>query len=381
MKKKHLLILFALLLSFVLVLSACGTADEDDSANPADDNTETEGTDETTNEGTEEQAEDTNFKVGMVTDTGGVDDKSFNQSAWEGLNAFGEANGLVEKENFDYVQSSSDADYSPNLNRLVQQDYNLIYGIGFLLMESVTKVAEQNPDTNFAIVDETIEGDNVVSIRFKEHQGSFLVGVAAAMKTKSKKVGFVGGVESELIKKFETGFEAGVKSVDPSIEVVAQYAESFGDATKGKAIAAGMYNSGADVIYHASGGTGNGVFNEAKDIKNADEDAYVWVIGVDRDQHEEGAIGDTNVTLTSMLKRVDVAVQNVTQQAYEGEFPGGETLEFGLEDDAIGIAETNEEAYTAEIDEKVQEFKQSILDGEIDVPSTDEELEAYLADL
>ncbi|WP_186577413.1 BMP family lipoprotein [Aquibacillus kalidii] len=378
MKKNRFLLLLTLLLAVGLVLSACGSSEEGDNASDkSTDNGGTEGTDE----GTENTEEASDIKVGMVTDIGGVDDKSFNQSAWEGLQAFASENGLSKGQGIDYVQSEKDADYLPNLTRLVQQDYDVVYGIGYLLAPAVEKVAEQNPDTNFAIVDSVVEADNVASITFQEHQGSFLVGVAAALKTESKKVGFVGGVEGELIKKFEAGFIAGVKSVDPSIDVTVQYADSFGAPDKGKAIAANMYNSGVDVIYHSSGGTGNGVFAQAKDIKNANPDAYVWVIGVDRDQYEEGAIGDTNVTLTSMLKRVDVAVKTVAQQAADGEFPGGEILAFGIKEDGIGVADTNKEAYTDEIDKVVQEYKEKILNGEVTVPSTDEELKTYLESL
>ncbi|MDC3416341.1 BMP family protein [Aquibacillus sp. 3ASR75-54] len=376
MKKNRFLLLIGLLLSLSFVLVACGTADnEEDTATDTEDQgqaNEGEATDD-------EAASD--FSVGMVTDVGGVDDKSFNQSAWEGLQAFGEENGMEKGKGFDYAQSDANADYMPNLNRLVQQNYNLIYGIGYKLAEDLGKVAKQNPDTNFAIIDSVVEGENVASITFKEHQGSFLVGVAAALKSESGKVGFVGGEESPLIKKFETGFRAGVAAVDPSIEVNVQYAESFADATKGKAIASNMYNSGIDVIYHASGATGNGVFSQAKDIKNGNPDANVWVIGVDRDQYEEGEIGDANVTLTSMIKRVDVAVQSVSKQALQGEFPGGETLEFGIEQDGVGVAKTNEEAYTAEIDAAVEEWKQKIVDGEIEVPSTEEELTTFLESL
>lgn len=361
----------ALSTAAVLTLAACGTSEE-----PAP----TEGGEAApTEEGTTEEASD--FSVAMVTDIGGVDDKSFNQSAWEGLKAFGAENGLEEGQGFSYAQSERDSDYLPNLNRLVQQGNDLVFGIGYLLAPAITDVASQNPETNFAIVDSVVEADNVASITFQEHQGSFLVGVAAALKSESGKVGFIGGEEGELIKKFETGFTAGVKSVDPSIEVTTQYADSFGAPDKGKAIAASMYNGGIDVIYHASGGTGNGVFAQAKDIKNADPDAYVWVIGVDRDQYEEGAIGDTNITLTSMVKRVDIAVQDVTEQALAGEFPGGEILSFGIEDDGVAVAKTNEEAYTAEIDAVVEEWKQKILNGEVEVPSTDETLEAYLESL
>ncbi|MBM7572085.1 BMP family lipoprotein [Aquibacillus albus] len=380
MKKNHFLLLIGLLFSIAFVLGACGAAEEEDNANNVDE-TENGNAEEGADEGTDEATETADFSVAMVTDVGGVDDKSFNQSAWEGIQAFGEENGLSKGEGFDYAQSDADADYMPNLNRLIQQDYNLIFGIGYKLADALGQVAGQNPDTNFAIIDSVVEGDNVASVTFKEQQGSFLVGVAAALKSESGQVGFVGGEESELIKRFEIGYRAGVAAVDPDIEVDVQYADSFAAIDKGKAIASDMYNGGIDVIYHASGATGNGVFAQAKDIKNSDPDANVWVIGVDRDQYEEGQIGDTNVTLTSMLKRVDVAVQTVSQQALEGEFPGGELLALGIEDDAVGVAKTNEEAYTDEIDSTVEEWKQKILDGEVEVPSTEEDLASYLDSL
>ena len=266
------------------------------------------------------------------------------------LQAFGEENGYGKREGFDYSQSESDADYTTNLNRLVREDYNLIFGIGYNCSLLSRKLLLNTQIQISAIVDSVAKkSDNIASITFKEHQGSFLAGVAAAMKTKSNKVGFVGGVDGDLINKFEAGYVAGVKSVNPDIDVDVQYAESFAAADKGKLIASNMYSKGIDVIYHASGATGNGVFAQAKDIKKNNPDKDVWVIGVDRDQYDEGQIGDNNVTLTSMVKRVDVAVQDVANQAMEGNFPGGEVLEYGLDDDAISIARTNEEALTDDI--------------------------------
>jgi basic membrane protein A len=373
LKKNQLFLILALLLATVMVLGACGTSDDEDTS---DDNA-TEDTDSTDLD--EEGSAD--FSVAMVTDVGGVDDRSFNQSAWEGIVAFGEEHGLVEKEDYDYAQSDQDADFLPNLNRLVQQDYDLVFGVGFKLQAAIEEIAAQNPDTYFSIIDSVVDADNVASITFAEEQGSFLVGVAAALKTETNHVGFVGGEESGLIKRFETGFVAGVKSVNPDIKVDIDYAESFADASRGRAIASNMYSSGVDVIYHASGDTGNGVFSEAKDIINSDPDAGVWVIGVDRDQYDEGQIGDKNVTLTSMIKRVDVSVQLLANRALAEDFPGGEILTFGIEDDAIGVADTNEAAYTADIAEAVEEWKQLILDGDVVVPETDEELVAYLETL
>ncbi|PAV30059.1 BMP family ABC transporter substrate-binding protein [Virgibacillus profundi] len=369
MKNRKFILLFALLLSLGIILAACGSGGSDEESGDTDSGSDNETSDEEAS---------TDFSAAMVTDIGGVDDKSFNQSSWEGLKAWGEEHGLSKGNGINYAQSDEKADYIPNLNRLIRDEYDLIFGIGFELKEDLQKVADQYPDTKFALVDDTIEADNGVSITFKEHQGSFLVGVAAAKKTNTNKLGFVGGIDSPLINKFESGFIAGAKSVNPDIEVEVDYAESFGDAAKGKIIASTMYNNDIDIIFHAAGGTGNGVFNEAKDLKQNDPEREIWVIGVDRDQHEEGQIGDHNVTLTSMIKRVDVAVQDVANQAMNGDFPGGGLLEYGLEEDAISFATTNEEAMTEDIISEVEEWQEKIASGELEVPQTREETEAFV---
>ncbi|WP_067838888.1 BMP family lipoprotein [Amphibacillus sediminis] len=370
------MLILALLLAAVMVLGACGTSNGDDNDQDTND-TDTEQT-EGAGDDTEDKAD---FSLAMVTDEGGVDDRSFNQSAWEGIQAFGAEHGLERNAGYDYAQSDNAADFLPNLNLLVQQDYDLIFGVGFALKDAIEEVAGNFPETNFGIIDEVAEGDNVASITFAEEQGSFLVGVAAALKTETNQVGFIGGVESELIKRFETGFYAGVKAVDPNIEVRVDYAESFSDDAMGRSIANNMYSNGIDVIYHAAGGVGLGVFSEARNRVENDPDANVWVIGVDRDQYEEGQQGDHNVTLTSMVKRVDVAVQEVAAMQLAGNFPGGEQIVFGLEDDAIAVADTNTEAFTDEIAAAVQEWQQKILNGEIVIPQTDDELEEYLESL
>ncbi len=359
MKKRKFGLALSLVLAAGTILGACGNSEE------------------SSNEG---DSEKDNFTVAMVTDTGGVDDKSFNQSAWEGLQAFGEENGLEKgKDGYNYLQSESDADYTTNLNQLVRQDFDVIYGIGFLLESAVKEAAEQNPDSNFAIVDSVVDADNVASITFKEHEGSFLVGVIAGLQSKSNKIGFVGGVESELIKKFEIGFRAGVESVNPDADVQVKYTGSFSDASLGKATAEAMYKSGTDIIYHAAGATGNGVFTEAKNIKKNDPDKEVWVIGVDKDQSAEGAIDgtDLNVTLTSMVKRVDLAVKQVATEAKEGNFPGGEIVEFGLDADGVDIAPTTDNL-SEDMIKSVDEYKEKIKNGEIKVPATDKELEEFL---
>ncbi|MCP8969056.1 BMP family lipoprotein [Ectobacillus ponti] len=359
MKKKAGLLL-SLTLAASTILGACGNADKNTADNKSGGDTKKAGS----------------FKVGMVTDTGGVDDKSFNQSAWEGLKKFGGDNSLKENEGYRYLQSEKEADYLPNLTKFAESNYNLTYGIGFLMADAVGKVADQFPKNNFAIVDMVVDKKNVASITFSENEGSFLVGVVAALTTKSNKVGFIGGVESDLIKKFEYGFKAGVASVNPSIQVVSQYAGDFNKPEKGTQLASTMYGQGVDVIYHAAGGTGNGVFTEAKNRKKKGEN--VWVIGVDRDQHQEGM--PENVTLTSMVKRVDVAVEQVSKQAMEGNFPAGKVVTFGLKENGVGIAPTTDNVSKDAL-AKVDEFQKKILAGELKVPATEADYKTFEASL
>lgn len=341
------------------MLAACGSDEDTSSTDTGNGGEGGEGTEETSD-----------FSVAMVTDVGGVDDKSFNQSAWEGLQKFGEENGLEKGDGgFDYLQSQSDADYNTNLNNLIRRDFDVVFGIGFLMEGAVAEIAAQQPDAQIAIIDAVVEADNVASVLFKEQEGAFLAGVAAALMTETGKVGFVGGMDIPVIERFEAGFLAGVEAAKPDVEVDVQYTGAFDKAELGKTTANRMYQGGADIIFHAAGGTGNGVFTEAKERKEADADANVWVIGVDSDQYDEGQVGDANITLTSVLKRVDNAVFNISKQAMDGEFPGGETVVYGLADDGIDLADSRG-AIPEDIMTQIEEFKQQIIDGDITVPET-----------
>lgn len=338
------------------MLAACGS-EEDTSTG------ETGGGEE----GTEEAAD---FSVAMVTDVGGVDDKSFNQSAWEGIQQFGEENGLEKGDGgFDYLQSASDADYNTNLNNLIRRDFDVVYGIGFLMEGAVAEIAEQQPEAQIAIIDAVVDAPNVASVLFKEQEGAFLAGVAAALMTETDKIGFVGGMEIPVIERFEAGFLEGVATVNDAIEVDVQYTGAFDKAELGKTTANRMYSAGADIIFHAAGGTGNGVFTEAKERKEADPEANVWVIGVDADQYDEGQTGDANVTLTSVLKRVDTAVINISEQAMNGEFPGGETITYGLSDEGVGLADSRG-AIPEDVMTQIEDYQQQVIDGDIVVPDT-----------
>lgn len=298
-------------------------------------------------------------KIGMVTDIGGVNDKSFNQSAWEGLQQLKKSTGANVKN----LESKSDADYTPNLNQFVKDGYNLTWGIGFLMGDALKTVATQNPNAKLAIIDNVVEAPNVESVTFSEQEGAYLVGVVAGLTTKSNKIGFVGGIDIPVIKRFEAGFVAGVKAVNPNAKIQINYTGAFDKPDLGKAAAATIYNDGADIIFHAAGSTGNGVFNEAKD--RAKNGKKVWVIGVDKDQSLE--FGD-EVTLTSMLKRVDNAVARVSKDVIDNKFQGGQVVTLGLKDDGVGLPETSKKNVTADILKKVDEYKAKIISGEIKVP-------------
>ncbi len=356
MKKRK----FGLVLSSVLaasaILGACGAKEE----KPAKENENA-----SSGENNSEEA----FSIAMVTDVGGVDDKSFNQSAWEGVKAYGKEHDLSRGEGgFDYLQSKTDADYETNLNNLIRRNFDLVFGIGFMMADAVEAVAADNPDNHFALIDAEVEADNVVNVMFKEQEGAFLAGVAAAKMTKTGKIGFVGGVDIPVINRFEAGFLAGAKAVNPDIEIQDKYTGAFDKADLGKITANSMYSSGVDIIFHAAGATGNGVFSEAKERKAKDPNANVWVIGVDADQYEEGKVDDkTNITLTSMLKGVNTAVVDISNKAKNGKFPGGETLTYGLAEDGVKLADSRG-AIPADVQAVIDEYKEKIASGEIVVP-------------
>jgi len=363
MKKAKFIGISLVALSSVLLLAACGGK-------------------KSTTSSTASSSSSSNHSVALVTDIGGVDDRSFNQSAWEGLQEWGKKHDIKRGTGgYDYIQSDDATQYTTNVSGAVQNGFKTIFGIGYLLQPAIKEAAAQNPNVQFAIIDSTIDADNVVSATFKDNEAAFLAGIAAAETTKTNKVGFIGGEEGVVIDRFQAGFEQGVadtaKKLGKIITVDSQYAASFGDPAKGKALAASMYQDGADIIFHASGGTGAGVFQEAKAINSqlneADLDSKkVWVIGVDSDQADQGKYTtkdgkDDNFTLASTLKGVGAAVEDISTRALEGKFPGGEHLEYGLKDGGVDITDgyLSDDAKSA-----IKEAKQEIIDGKIEVPET-----------
>lgn len=311
------------------------------------------------------------IRVAMVTDTGGVHDNSFNQSAWEGLQRLQKDTGIKVQ----YTESHKKEDYQPNINGFVKDKWDLTWGIGFLMAEDISKTATQNPNAKLAIVDSNLDGKipaNVTAVTFKEEEGSFLMGVIAGLSTKTNKVGFIGGMEFPLIQKFENGFKAGVATVNPAAQVSVAYAGDFNAADKGKVLASTMYQQGADIIFHAAGATGNGVFTEAKERGKG-----FWVIGVDRDQSD---LAPDN-TLSSMIKRVDNAVYQISKDLSEGKWNGGKEVVLGLKENGIDYAPTTSKNTSADVIKQVDDFKKKIIAGEIKVPKTAAEFETYKASL
>lgn len=299
----------------------------------------------------------------LVTDGGSIDDKSFNQSAWEGLEAWGKENKLEKGVNgYNYAQSNSDADFTPNINKLIKAKYSTIFGIGYKLAPAIKKTAKQNPKTNFVIIDDVVSGKNVASVTFKSEQSSFLAGVAAAETTKTNKVGFLGGVKSDVITTFEKGFIQGVHAVNPKITVDVKYAGSFTKADLGQSMATAMYNNGEDVIFHAAGGTGAGAFTAAKNlVKNGKK---VWVIGVDQDQKADGAYKGGNVTLASAVKEVGNAAKDIANKAMKDKFPGGKIVTYDLKSKGVDLVNDNMSDSAWKV---VQQYKQKIIKGDLTV--------------
>jgi basic membrane protein A and related proteins len=307
------------------------------------------------------------FKIGLVTDLGGIDDKSFNQSTWEGVVRFAKSKGLVQGTDYKYLQSSAEADYVPNLSTFADEKLNLIVAPGFLFEKAMGEVADKYPQQKLLVIDTVVQKPNVVSAVFAEHEGSYLVGVAAGLKAKADGktiLGFIGGMQFPLIERFQAGFEQGVKAVFPEARILVDYAGDFGAPDKGQALAQKQYNAGAYIIFHAAGGTGNGMIKEAKE--RSEKGDMRWAIGVDKDQYSDGMYGTKSAVLTSMMKRVDVAAESVAQMTFDGQFPGGTVMVFSLKNNGVGIPDTNPNL-SAAIVATVKEYAQKISAGTLTV--------------
>ncbi len=345
--KKILALMLALCMVFALC--ACGSSEpaaEDAAEAPAEDAAAEAPAEE-------EAAPAEKVRIGMVTDVGGVNDQSFNQTSWEGLQA-------LDPEVFEvnYLESKTDADYQTNINTFIDEGYDLIICVGYMLADATREAAEANPDQLFAIIDDsTIDLPNVACLMFAQEQASYLVGLVAGSVTESKIVGYVQGMVSDSMNLFGIGYITGVLEACPDAQVLQYNVNNFGDIAGGSTAAKDMITKGADVIYHAAGGSGIGV------ISACDEEG-IWAIGVDTDQ---ASLAPDHV-LTSAMKRVDVASQDISKAVAEGNFTAGVHM-YDLSNGGVDLAPTRDHI-PAEVLETVEAAKTAIINGEKSVPTS-----------
>ena len=329
--KKILAMILALAMCFSLV--ACGG-----------------GSDDAANDG------EVKIKIGMVTDTGGVNDQSFNQTTWEGLQALVKEDPTFEVA---HLVSKTEADYDTNIQTFIDDGYDLVICTGFALADATRKAAEANPDQKFAILDDATNADlpNVCCLMFAQEQASYLVGVAAGMMTESNTIGYVQGMVFDTMNLFGIGFIEGVKAANPDAEVLQYNANSFGDAASGATAVKNFVTQGADVVYHAAGATGAGVIT-------ACQENGIYAIGVDCDQSYLAP----ETVITSAMKRVDIAAQDICKAVKDGSFAGG-VKTYDITNGGVDIAPT-QDLLPAEVIEAVEAAKAGMLDGSIVVPTT-----------
>ncbi len=352
--------ILALMLVFALVVVmavGCGGAEEPEDTNNGDPGTEAPSID---------------FKAAMVTDVGGLGDKTFNDMSYEGLLRAESELGVEVRA----LESNEIADYEPNIDQLANADYDVIFTVGFLMTDTTMKKAPEYPDVVFGGIDQFFEApeSNVVGLLFKENEAAYLAGVVAGLATldaelddrinEDNVIAFIGGMDIPPVEKFEVGFIAGAKSVNPDVDVVSLYAGSFDDQAKGKELALSAIDQGADVVFAAAGLTGLGSIT-------ACQERGALFIGVDADQYET-VPGSGDVMLTSAIKRVDVAVFETIKSVVEGTFAGAENREFGLADEGVDLAPFHdfEDAVSQEIRDAIEAARAAVLDGSVVVPAT-----------
>jgi len=314
--------------------------------------------------------------IRLLTDATGIDDKSFNAAAWRGiLEYYGDTwqNQKQRGKFYEVVAAQTQDMYIPNIRQATDEGYDLIVTTGFTWADALDTVAKQNPNQRYMIVDvDWLSLPNVMQAAYAEHEGSYLVGVATALKAKADGIanprfGFIGGVPGAVITKFEVGYVQGILSIFPKAQIVDYYANDWGRPDLAKTQAKNWYDSGVYAIYSAAGGTGNGTIAQAKEYRL--EGRNVWAIGVDSDQHEEGLYSATeSAVLTSMLKRVETSLIYALRAVQNNAFRG-EVIIFDLKAEGVGYSSTNS-AMTADIRNELERVKQQIISGQIKIAAT-----------
>ncbi len=351
---------------------------EDEEAHEHEDEEAHEHEDEEDEEAHEHEDEMTDISVGLVFDIGGRGDQSFNDSAAAGIERAAAELGIT----FTEASPEPDGSNRGELLQLAADAHDIVIGVGFLFEGDAAAVGAENPDTKFGVVDSAMMnwgadppapyGDNIAGLVFAEHEGSFLVGAAAALKSQTGTIGFIGGVANVggLIERFEAGFNAGARTVNPDIEIIGDYIteapdfDGFNAPDRAKEIALAMYEDGADIVYHAAGGSGAGLFQAALEQSEA-TGSKVWAIGVDSDQYHTADAGVRDYILTSMLKRVDVSIFEMIRSVVDGTMQPGPTA-YDLSVDGVGYSTSG--GFVDDIADQLDSLKAQIVSGEITVP-------------
>lgn len=300
------------------------------------------------------------LSVGIVLGEGSINDQSFNQSTWEGLKKAEKDFGIHVK----YLESKQKSDYIQNIETLVDEDMDLIIGVGYQLKDSIKDAAGSYPDQKFALMDETYDKipENVVPVTFKEQEAAYLAGVIAANMTKTKNVGFIGGLPAPGVVKYQYGFKYGVESANKDVKISEQYANSFSDQAKGKSIAKQMYAGNVDLILSAAGDAGTGAIEAAKENNKL-------AIGADRDQSD---LAPENV-ITSAIKKLNVASYDLAKELVEGKYKGGVEKVYGLKEGAVGMADNSDKHIPENVMKIVEKESEKVKNGEIKVPKNEAE--------
>jgi len=342
MKFKKIVSLSASLVMCASMITGCSTKSENEGASKTSD-----------------------ISVGIVLGEGSINDQSFNQATWEGLQKAKEDFGIEVK----YLESKNEAEYIPNIETLIDEDMDLIIGVGYQLKDSIQSSAENYPERKFAILDETYENipANVIPVVFNEQESAYLTGIIAAKMSKTNKVGFIGGLPAPSVVRYQYGYKYGAETTNKDVEVYEQYANTFTDQAKGKAIAKQMHASGVDVIIGAAGDCGTGAIEAAKENNK-------YAIGGDRDQRD---LAPDNV-IVSALKKLNVASYSLAKMIVEDTFEGGVEKVYGLKEGGVGLPDDLDRLIPQDVVDYVTEQAKKVVSGEIKVPKNEEEYNALM---
>ncbi len=317
------------------------------------------------------------IEVGLVIGTNGIDDGAFNQNTWEGIVDFFKDNNIPEDNTY-YVHSFKEDEYLTNLIKYAEKKPDVIVAPGYYFVEPLQSVSKKYADQKFVLLDGVVDSLNVASITFAHEEGGFLAGVIAAKKAKMDgydTIGFLGGADIPLLHPFEVGFRYGAYLIEPNIKVVVEYADDFTKPKQGEEIANKMYDDGAYVIFNTAGVTGNGLIKAARERTKKGEN--LWVIGIDKDQYLSGVYEEgKSIILTSIMKKLDVAVYDMLKAVKRGDFRGGHII-YSLKNNGVGLPLENPNL-SSEIYSEIEKYKQDIIDGNLLIPENEEQLKQLI---